>query len=506
MDKNILSDEKIQQLAKSLNAEEESFSKYMNIFQNLYTTAAPTSFTNYFHDISLFELEKVNGINNEDSFLKAIATFINEVTYNKSKIQFELSDEESIRKVIKVLKMLKTPKKYVYDISKAKPKKKTELPKLDIDFVKNKEIFEYIDFLSNPQFFTDFTKKAIEEEVELAKIYYLDLDKISSDKVINYSTKYPNRIKELYAFENREYDKIKKICELNAESLIRTPNCKIDLYPFLKKIEIITINSEILPSPLPQDFNYDSVKELDTIAVEDDSEEQANKALELINKCKNVEIVSFSANFELTQEQLFAIFSKTTSKKIRVIEATCQEMENDVDFSPIFHNLPKLSKFNIDCHCSMEYIYGVLPCISCEKVAPAYPLIEQLLINYIKEDEDNYINGDFPTQFQEFWDYFKDKKEIIQRFSTFTGEGCNQFEIPYFSEITVKKTRDIKNLNVKKIQSLNIYISLDDIIVKFIEKTKPVFLRINEKALPNNIKTDECKIIYNMGTNTININ
>ena len=34
----------------------------------------------------LFELEDINKIKNEDSFLKAISSFINEVTFNKKNI------------------------------------------------------------------------------------------------------------------------------------------------------------------------------------------------------------------------------------------------------------------------------------------------------------------------------------------------------------------------------------------------------------------------------------
>ena len=207
MAKNLLSEEKMKELSKTVGADEVSFVNYFKIFQSLYDTEDPTSFTNYFHKVSLFELENVNKIKNEDSFLKAISTFINEVTYNKTKIYFELSDEESIRKVLKVLKMLKTPKKYTYYISKAKPKNKGELPKLDIDFSKNKELFEYIDNLDDPQFFNDFVQKAIEEQIDVAKIFYVNLDKIPLDKVIDYSTKYPNKIKELFAFK-REYNRI----------------------------------------------------------------------------------------------------------------------------------------------------------------------------------------------------------------------------------------------------------------------------------------------------------
>ena len=499
MAKNLLSEEKIKELSKTVAADEVSFVNYFKIFQSLYETEKSTSFTNYFHKVSLFELENVNKIKNEDSFLKAISTFINEVTYNKTKIYFELSNEESIQKVLKVLKMLKTPKKYTYYISKAKPKNKGELPKLDIDFAKNKELFEYIDNLDDPQFFNDFVQKAIEEQIDVAKIFYVNLDKIPLDKVIDYSTKYPNRIKELYSFENKEYDKIKKICDLNSESLIRTPNCRIDLYQNLKKIEIITINSEPFPYPLPENFNYDSVKELETIFVEDDSEENTNKALELINKCKNVESVSFSTFGELTQEQFFKIFSQTTSKKIREIRAVCQEFESDVDLSPIFTNLPKLSIFTVDCHCSMEFLYSLLPCISCERFSPSLPLLEQLLVNYIKEDDDNYIMADFCSEFEGFYDYFKDKKDIMMRFQRFTGQACANSEIPYIKELTVKKVREIKNFIGKKLGTLNIMCPLNDDLKKFIEKTNPTFLKIKEGKIENK----NIKIIYNLENDEI---
>ena len=86
MAKNLLSDEKIKELAKSINADETTFANYFKIFQALYDSANPTSFTNYFHSVSLFELEDINKIKNEDSFLKAISSFINEVTFNKKNI------------------------------------------------------------------------------------------------------------------------------------------------------------------------------------------------------------------------------------------------------------------------------------------------------------------------------------------------------------------------------------------------------------------------------------
>ena len=220
MAKNLLSEDKMKELAKSVGADEVSFVNYFKIFQNLYDKSIPTSFANYFNKVSLFDLGNINKIKNEDSFLKAISTFINEVTCDKKKIFFELSNEESIQKVLKVLKALKTPKKYVYYVTKAKPKKKGELPTLDIDFAKNKEIFELMDKVEDKNFFSDFVKKAIEEQIDVARIYYANLDELPIDKVIDYSTKYPNRIKELYAFEYKsilQFGVRTRISEFNSQ-------------------------------------------------------------------------------------------------------------------------------------------------------------------------------------------------------------------------------------------------------------------------------------------------
>ena len=494
MSKVLLSEEKMKELAKSISADEASFVSYYKIFQSLYESHPPTQYTNYFHGVSLFELEKVNKINNTDSFIKAISSFINEVSADKKKlykIYIEFSNEESVQKVIKVLKMLKEPKSFLYYLNIAKPKT------VDIDFLKYVELFEYIEKLDDPQFFDDFVPKIIEQQINVARLYYVNLDNIATDKVLDYCTKFPNKIKELYAFENKDYDKIKQICELNSESLIRIPNCKLDLYSKLKNVEIVTINSEPLPNPLPKDFNYSSVKNLETIFIEENTEEKTNFAIELINKCPNVEKVSFATFGELTQEQFFRIFSTTTSNKIKEIVVTCQEFEGEVDFTPIFKNLPKLSNFTVDCHCSMDFLFALHPIISCEKFAPSYPLLEQLINNYLKEDEDNYLKGDFPNDFEPFFEYFKNKPEIMNRFEKIFGDSAHTFEIPLFSQLIIREPEDVNDMNVKKVGTVHVLCPLTDDIKKFLEKVKPDFIKIKQGKLDDNI-SNGTKIVYNV--------
>ena len=85
MSKVLISEDKMKELAKSLSADEASFVSFYKIFQTLYESQPATQYTNYFHGVSLFELEKVNKINNQDSFLKAIASFINENSQGKGR-------------------------------------------------------------------------------------------------------------------------------------------------------------------------------------------------------------------------------------------------------------------------------------------------------------------------------------------------------------------------------------------------------------------------------------
>ena len=126
MSKVLLSEDKMKELAKSLSTDEASFVNYYKIFQALYESQPATQYTNYFHGVSLFELEKVNKINNPDSFFKAIASFINEVSSDKKKLYkifLEFTDEESVKNAITVLKMVKDPKSFFYQLKMAPGKK-----------------------------------------------------------------------------------------------------------------------------------------------------------------------------------------------------------------------------------------------------------------------------------------------------------------------------------------------------------------------------------------------
>ena len=168
--KNALTDEKIKEFAIQTKSDETTFLQYFKLFQVLYETESSTSFVNYFHGIPLLDLENINKIKNQDSLINATATFINEITFNKKRVLFELSDDASMEKVLKVLKLLKEPKKYLYVFKEGKPRKKDANQKMTINFKKYIELFDFVDKIEEPNFFSDFVKLVINEQIDIAKI------------------------------------------------------------------------------------------------------------------------------------------------------------------------------------------------------------------------------------------------------------------------------------------------------------------------------------------------
>ena len=150
----------------------------------------------------------------------------------------------------------------------------------------------------------------------------------------------------------------------------------------------------------------------------------------------------------------------------------------------------------------MDYLFGIQPVISCEKVAPSYPIIEQLITNYLKDDEDHYITGDFPNDFEAFNEYFKNKPEIMNRFNKITGDAVATFEVPYCHELTIYGKDDIENIIAKKVGTVHVMCPLDDDIKKFLEKVKPDFIKLIQGKLDDNI-SKETKIVYCVENNEI---
>ena len=208
-----------------------------------------------------------------------------------------------------------------------------------------------------------------------------------------------------------------------------------------------------------------------------DTEEDINFLIDLINKCPNLEEISFSAFSILEFETFLKIFTSITSKKIKIIECEIADLEPDSDFTPLFNNLPDLEILNIEEHQSMCYAYSVYPVWESENKRIAFPLLEILIKNYLK-NEKNYIRLDFVDEFEGFYDYFKDKNDILDKVKSFRGDKYINYELPFIKECSIKKNEDIIKYNVKKIEFLDFEGEFDfnEKVKNFIEKVKPLFI------------------------------
>ena len=488
-------EETYKNLNSVLNIEQDQikyFLKYWKIYNTLFESDKYSKYANCFNGKELTEIPKISEIK-EETLIKAIANFINLKGEEKELIKLNINTMEDLKFVKKLLNEIKNSKRFVYEIKLNK----------NLSLENDLDLFKYISNYTEKEKFNNLFKNVIENQIEIDNIFYINIDKFDLDKLISYSEKFPNKIKCLYAFKNENDEKIKKLCELNSESLIMIPNCKLNLYQNLNNIEIITVNSKQIPNPIPENFNFSKIKEIRTINLTFENKEEDEKLIiNYINKCPNLEKISFSSFCEMEFETFLKIFTSISNTKIKFIQCQINDLEPESDFTPLFNKLPELEILDIEEHESMCYAYSIKPVWTSEKKRIAFPLLEILINNYLK-NKTNFIRLDFDDEFEGFYDYFKNKNNVLNKVLSFRGEKFLNYELPFIKECSIKKSKDTLKFNVKKIEKIEIKCELNnnDLIQKFIEKVKPLFISFvieeNIEIVNNNLKNidDDLKVV-----------
>ena len=70
----------------------------------------------------------------------------------------------------------------------------------------------------------------------------------------------------------------------------------------------------------------------------------------------------------------------------------------------------------------MNWTYEITPIFRAERKRISFSLLEQLARNYLKGSEERDLILQFDDEFDQFWEYFKNKKDIISRIVNF-GSG-----------------------------------------------------------------------------------
>jgi len=488
-------EETYKNLNSVLNIEQDQikyFLKYWKIYNTLFESDLYSKYANCFNGKELTEIPKIPEIK-EQTLIKVISNFINLKGKEKELIKLNLNSTENLKFVKKILNEINNSKRFVYEIKLNK----------NLSLENDLDLFKYISNFTEKEKFNNLFKNVIENQIEIDNIFYINIDKFDLDKLISYSEKFPNKIKCLYAFKNENDEKIKKLCELNSESLIMIPNCKLNLYQNLNNIEIITVNSKPIPNPIPENFNFSKIKEIRTINLTFENKEEEEKLIiNYINKCPNLEKISFSSFCEMEFETFLKIFTSISNTKIKFIQCQINDLEPESDFTPLFNKLPELEILDIEEHESMCYAYSIKPVWTSEKKRIAFPLLEILINNYLK-NKTNFIRLDFDDEFEGFYDYFKNKNNVLNKVLSFRGEKFLNYELPFIKECSIKKSEDTLKFNVKKIEKIEIKCELNnnDLIQKFIEKVKPLFISFvieeNIEIVNNNLKNidDDLKVV-----------
>ena len=134
------------------------------------------------------------------NYAKVIVIFIRNKRKNKNLYFVNIQSEKDIELHILILSQLNY-KTYKYDISYNDK----------VNLIDHLNLFNYIYNLNDEYALESLSKQLVENQIDSPLINRINLDNISFEKVLEYSQKYPNRIKLIDFYIFKDYNKIKKI-------------------------------------------------------------------------------------------------------------------------------------------------------------------------------------------------------------------------------------------------------------------------------------------------------
>ena len=194
-------------------------------------------------------------------------------------------------------------------------------------------------------------------------------------------------------------------------------------------------------------------------------------------------------------DYLLRILKNINCPKMKKFTATCDDFEqDDFDWEGIFAKFPLLENISIEEHQTMWWTYEISPIFLAERKRLPFPLLEQLIRNYLKGSPNRDIILRFDEEFNEFWDYFKNKKDILSRISELNCEISYQFLDYRFKTIIDKHTK-IENLKEFKYIYWFVEREFDKEINEFIKNKNIEYLFIKGGGDINFDELIKCKYL-----------
>ena len=464
-------------LKQKINIEQAKLMiKYIKRFCIL-SSILDSEYMNHFNKTNLLDLKDKDELTDEN-FANAVVLFIKEKQKNKKFYMVKLETESDIKINILILSKLDY-NTYEYDVIY---NEKSNLKN-------NLDIFNYIYNLNDEYDFNSLSEELISGKIDSPLIPYVNLNESNYQNILNYSKLYPNRIRyiDCYGFDP---EKLKIILELNKNSLKAYPHGNFKLLiplPNATKFNIINLNLEDY-----NELNYDCSKIKEALIGYNASSQDNNCYINFLNKFNNLEKLAFS---EIDSESLFNIIENIKCKKVVEISGVCEDLDEDYNYEKVFKNLPLLEKFLIEEHQTMNWTYEVSPIFTAERKRISFPFLEQMIRNYLKVNDNRDIELQFDDEFEQFWEYFKTKNEIISRISKLYGSGVFLSLDNYFKG-TIKKRIELPIANYKYLYVEKLF---DEKIFDFIKNNKieHLFIKKGGNVNVNNlIKCDNLKFVF----------
>lgn len=442
------------------------FLQYLHLFCELKKVDPNSKYCNYPNEIDFYRIQSQKGVNRNTIYM-AVAFYLNSLTSNSHNYILNISSEEELKAHINIIKHLNNANKYSFMFQQ----NQTELPIESL-----LELSKLLKRYSPMNYLDKVTKHCIKTLIP-HDLYFVDLDSISIDKVIEYSTKFPNKIQRLQCNnENESKDKLKHLAMLNSISLVHLPNPFFELYTSCKNIKHVSFLSNDNVT-IPNDFDCSNVESLDTIGFTDETLDQL---IETINKFPNLKHLQFSTWCIFQNDSFFSFFKAINVPNLTKLECEAQFLDDDADFDFIINKFPKLKRFRLEEHESMDFSYKFDPVFSCEKTQMSMECLEKLIRNYLIKDN-NTISLTLSQKSENIiLDYFTPKKDIMSRIKQVYFYGPSNKVIESVKTLTIN-SKDIQG-DIKHVDCLVVEEDINQkIIIDYVKKVTPIILDINSE-------------------------
>ena len=461
--------------------------KYIKRFFIL-SSILDSKYMNYFNEINLLDLREKDEITDEN-FVKAIVLFIKEKQKNKHFYMVKLETENDIQLNILILSQLDY-NSYEYDVKYNQK----------LNLINNLDIFKYIYNLVDESDFQNLSEELITKKIDSPLIPYLNLYNSNYQEILEYSRKYNNRIRYIDSL-GFDVEKLKIILELNQNSLKVYPHGDFKYLIPLPKASVFNLIDLNLEDFNSSNYDFSNIKRAVVGNIENNQE---NNYINILNKFKNLEEIEF---WEINSSTLFQILENIKCKKIKKITGICEDLDEEYNYEKVFQNLPLLECFNIEEHQTMNWTYEITPIFKAERKRISFSLLEQLIRNYLNDSKDRDLRMQFDDDFDQFWEYFETKEDIISRISLLNGVGVF-FTLDSYFKGYINDSNQIHDIPKAHYKYFYIECLCDEKILEFVKEYKIEYLFMKQGCnfnLNNLTKDsyDNLKFVFDNSTKTI---